>query len=235
MMNMNLRGLTKLGILACTISALSASTNVFADADIAVQPTGTALEATTNVDLCVVVPRVLIFGVGAVADDVAKLRWTIDNAAGVAVGNNQSYSGAPGTFAPPAPLGATAIAEVVSGGPDVNTADNIAELPVFLFSNSGADVVITTTVSGGTAGSGTVDALDHDTLPATTIPITLFTAGDGGVITQPTLANNQVATTAHAAGIVNLADVWTYEYNPAATPPAGGTYEARVTYVAATP
>lgn len=229
------RNLTKAGILACTISALGATTQVFADADIAVQPTGTALEATTNVDLCVVVPRVLIFGVGAVADDVAKLRWTLDNAAGVLVGNNQSYAGAPGAFTAPAPLATGAVAEVVSGGPDVNTTDNIAELPVFLFSNSGADVEITTTVNGGPAGAGTVDALDHDTLGSTTIPITLFTAGDGGVISQPTLANNQVATTAHTAGIVNLADIWTYEYNPAATPPAGGTYEARVTYVAATP
>lgn len=233
-MNLNSKNLTKAGVLACAISALSATTNVFADADIAVQPTGTALEATTNVDLCVVVPRVLIFGVGAVADDVAKLRWTIDNAAGVAVGNNQSYAGAVGPFAAPAPLGTPAIAEVVSGGPDVNLTDNIAELPVFLFSNSGADVEITTTISGGTTGGGTVDALDHSTLAATTIPITSFTAGDGGLITQPALANAQVATTAHTAGIVNLADIWTYEYTPASIP-TSGTYEARVTYVAATP
>ena len=99
-MNVNSRNLTRAGVLACAISALGATTNVFADADIAVQPTGTALEATTNVDLCVVVHRVLIFGVGDVADDVAKLRWTIDNAAGVAVGNNQSFAGTPGTFTP---------------------------------------------------------------------------------------------------------------------------------------
>jgi len=233
-MNVNSRNLTKAGVLACSIAALSAP-NVFADADIAVQPSGTALEATTNVDLCVVVPRVLIFGVGDVADDVAKLRWTIDNAAGVAVGNNQSYSGTPGTFTPPAPFNTAAVAEVVSGGGAGSGATaNVAELPVFLFSNSGADVEITTTVSGGATGGGTVDALDHDTVAATTIPIASFTAGDGGVIAQPALANNQVATTAHTAGIVNLADTWTYEYTPA-TIPTAGTYEARVTYVAATP
>jgi len=218
-MNVNSRNLTKAGVLACSIAALSAP-NVFADADIAVQPSGTALEATTNVDLCVVVPRVLIFGVGDVADDVAKLRWTIDNAAGVAVGNNQSYSGTPGTFTPPAPFNTAAVAEVVSGGGAGSGATaNVAELPVFLFSNSGADVEITTTVSGGATGGGTIAS---------------FTAGDGGVIAQPALANNQVATTAHTAGIVNLADTWTYEYTPA-TIPTAGTYEARVTYVAATP
>lgn len=209
--------------------------NSLADADIAVQPVGTALEATANVDLCVVVPQILVFGVGAGTDDVAKLRWTIDNAAGVATGNNQSYSGAAAPFTAPAPFSAAATAEVVAnGGALASEAGNQANLPVFLFSNSGADVTITTAISGGATGGGTVDALDHQSIAGTNIPISSFTAADGGSIIHPALTNASSAATAHTSGIVNLADTWTYSYTPA-TIPTAGTYEARVTYVASTP
>ena len=218
------------GALLC-----AGAVNSLADADIAVQPSGTALEATANVDLCVVVPQILVFGVGAGTDDVAKLRWTIDNAAGVGLGNNQSYSGVAAPFTAPAPFSAAATAEVVAnGGASSSEAGNQADLPVFLFSNSGADVTITTSVSGGVTGGGTVDALDHQSLAGRTIPISSFTAGDGGSIAHPALANASSAATAHTDGIVNLADTWTYSYTPASIP-TSGTYEARVTYVASTP
>jgi|GEM_PF-1798263 len=221
--------------LAIGLASVAATQNAIADADIAVQPSGTALEATTNVDLCVEVPQILIFGVGAVGDDIAKLKWTIDNAAGVAVGNNQTYSGAAAPFTAPAPFSTTATASVVAnGGTGASAAGNAANLPVFLFSNSGSDVSITTTVGGGATGTGTPDALDHDTVAATTIPISSFTGTDGGSITQPALSSTSTATTAATLGIVNLADTWTYEYTPAVIP-ISGTYEARVTYVAATP
>ncbi len=217
-----------IGLLVCN------SSGAFADADIAVQPAGTALEATANVDLCVVVPQILIFGVGASADAVAKLQWTIDNAAGAAVGNNASYAGAAAPFTAPAPFNTTATAAVTAnGGTGASATGNQADLPVFLFSNSGSDVTITTSVAGGATGGGTVDALDHQTA-GNTIPISSFTGGDGGIITQPTLSNTSSAATAHTAGIVNLADTWTYSYTPATIPPSG-TYEARVTYVASTP
>jgi hypothetical protein len=216
--------------------ALSLSAGVaLADADIAVQPSGTALEATANVDISVVVPQVLIFGVGAVGDSIAQLQWTVDNAAGVGVGDNQSYSGATAPFTSPAPLSNTATAAIVAnGGTGASAATNQANLPVFLFSNSGGNVTITTLVAGGATGTGTTDALDHQTTAAT-IPISDFTGDDGGVINQPTLSNGSTADTlANGAGIVNLADTWSYSYTPS-TAPSAGTYEARITYVAATP
>jgi hypothetical protein len=216
----------------CLLS-LSAGT-AFGDADIAVQPSGTPLEATANVDLSVVVPQLLIFGVGAVGDSVAQLQWTVDNAAGAAIGDNQSYSGAAAPFTAPAPFSTTATAAVVAnGGAGSSATGNQADLPVFLFSNSGSDVTITTAVSGGATGGGTVDALDHQSL-AITIPISSFTGGDGGVISHPALSTTSSAITAHTGGIVNLADTWTYSYTPASVP-AAGTYEARVSYVASTP
>jgi len=216
----------------CLLS-LSAGT-ALGDADIAVQPSGTPLEATANVDLSVVVPQILIFGVGANGDSIAQLQWTIDNAAGAAVGNNQSYAGAAAPFAAPAPFSTTATAAVVAnGGAGSSATGNQADLPVYVFSNSGSDVTITTAVSGGATGGGTVDALDHQTL-ALTIPISSFTGGDGGVISHPALTSTSSAVTAHTAGVVNLADTWTYSYTPASVP-AAGTYEARVSYVASTP
>jgi len=217
----------------CLLS-LSAGT-AFGDADIAVQPSGTPLEATANVDLSVVVPQLLIFGVGAVGTSIAQLQWTVDNAASAAIGNNQDYSGAAAPFTSPAPFSTTATAAVVAnGGAGSSATGNQADLPVFLFSNSGSDVTITTAVSGGATGGGTVDALDHQTLPATTIPISSFTGGDLGVISHPALSTTSSAITAHTGGIVNLADTWTYSYTPASVP-AAGTYEARVSYVASTP
>ena len=213
---------------------LAGSGLAVADADIGVQSTGTALQATANVDLCVEVPQLLIFGVGATGDNVAKLKWTMDNAAGVGTGNNQTYSGAVGPFTSPAPMATSATASVESnGGTGASAATNQATLPVFLFSNSGSDVTITTSVSGGATGGGTADALDHQTTAAT-IPISDFTAGDGGTISQPTLSSTSTSTVTAGGAIVNLADSWTYSYSPTVVPTAG-TYEARVTYVAATP
>lgn len=227
--------LLKKAAVAVVMGSFVASSQVaVADADIAVQPAGTAAQATTNVDICVVVPELLIFGVGAVGDSVAKLRWVIDNNASAPIGNNQSYSGAAAPFTQPAPFQTAATATVVSnGGTGASAAGNQANLPVFLFSNNGSDVTITATVSGGATGGGTADALDHQTL-ANTIPISSFTSGDGGSISHPNLVSAATADTAHTSGVVNLADTWTYQYTPASIPVAG-QYEARITYVAAQP
>ena len=206
-----------------------------ADADIAVQAAGTGgAEATANVDLRVVVPEILIFGVGAVGDTIAQVQWTIDNAAGVGTGDNQTYSGTPGPFVSPAPFDSAATAAVTNGGTGSSATNNQASLPVFLFSNNGQDVTINTTVAGGAAGAGTADALDNQTVAGTSIPIAQFLGGDGGVITQPALNSAGSATASPTAGIVNLSDTWTYEYTPASIPTAG-TYAARVTYVVSTP
>lgn len=224
----------KISIAIATAGLACNAGLVVADADISVQAAGTAGSATANVDIRVVVPDILIFGVGASGNNVAKLQWTLNNTAGAATGNNQTYTGASAPFASPSPFTGAATASVVSdGGAGSSAAGNQANLPVFLFSNNGSDVTITTTVSGGATGGGTADALDHQTL-SNTIPISSFTSGDGGSISHPTLSTNATADTTHTSGIVNLADTWTYQYTPASIPLAG-TYEARVSYVAAQP
>ena len=214
--------------------ALLGSTNLtWADADIAVQTSGT-LQTTVNVDLSVEVPQILIFGVGATGTTVAALEWTVDNAAGAPIGNNTTYTGGVGPFTAPAPLSTTADAAVASGGgTGASATGNQATLPVFLFSNSGDDITITTSVAGGATGGGTTNALDHTT-DAVTIPISDFTGGDGGNISQPTLTNAASSTITAGGSVVNLNDAWTYSYTPSSTP-TSGTYEARVTYVAAIP
>ena len=206
-----------------------------ADADISVQLPGNAAAATANVDISVQVPEILTFGVGAVGNAIAQLQWTVNNAAGAAVGNNQTYSGAAAPFTAPAPYtAATTAAVIANGGTGAAAAGNQASLPVFLYSNNGSDVTITTTVSGGSTGGGTADALDHQTL-ANTIPISDFTSGSvGGSISHPTLGSGQTADTTAVAGVVNVADTWTYSYTPTTTP-AAGVYEARITYVASQP
>lgn len=214
---------------------LGVTSNVLADADIAVQPVGTATEATTNVDICVIVPEILIFGVGDVGDAIAKLSWTVASADGAGVGNNQTYSGARGAFTAPAPFDTAVTAAVVSdGGPGSSATLATANLPVFLFSNNGTDVTITSSTSGGPTGGGTADALDNADVAGQTIPIADFTQADGGSISHPPLATGSTADTAHTGGIVNLADTWSYTYAPS-TIPVAGTYEARITYTAAQP
>ena len=181
------------------------------------------------------VPEILTFGVGANGTAIADLVWTVDNAAGASVGNNQTYTGGSAPFTAPAPYAATATASIAAnGGTGSSASGNQVSLPVFLFSNNGSAVTITTTVSGGATGGGTADALDHQAT-ADTIPISDFTSGDSGSVLHPTLGTGQTADTpVNGSGIVNAADVWTYTYAPSATP-AAGVYEARITYVAAQP
>lgn len=217
-------------MMATGLGVLAASSNVMADADIAVQTNGTATQATTNVDLCVVVPEILIFGVGAVGTTIAKLKWTAQTAT-TTVGNDQTYTGAVGAFTAPAPFTTLPTASIVSGGGATGSsaATNVATLPVFLFSNEGSDVTITTTTKG--------DATTPDALAGAgtdTIAISEFSSGETGSIIHPDLTSSSTADTAHTSGIVNLAGSWTYTYAPTSIPKAG-TYEARVTYVAAQP
>lgn len=231
---MDMRQIARFGGVCALALSLPVIQSAWADADISVQPSGNPMQATANVDLSVVVPQLLIFGVGAVGTTIADVQWTIDNAAGAGIGDDQTYSGAAAPFTAPAPYAAGATAAVTNGGTGASVSGNQADLPVFLFSNSGSDVTITIGVEGGPAGGGTVNALDHDSVPATTIPISDFTSGGGGSINHPALADGTSVATAHSGGIVNAADTWTYAYTPS-TVPAAGTYEARVTYVASTP
>ena len=217
-------------------SAAAVSQLTLADADIGVQDPGDPVEATTNVDLTVIVPEILIFGLGAVGDAVAEISWTLDNEEGVGIGNNQTYSGSPAPFTAPSPYDAVAQAAIeANGGTGSSAAGNTATLPVFLFSNNGSDVTITASISGGVSGGGTADVLEHSTL-SNTIPIADFTAGQTGSILHPDISQGtgETADTPATSGIVNLAGSWTYSYSPSGTPVAG-EYNGRVTYVAAQP
>lgn len=216
--------------------SITQGSNLYADADISLQkPGGPAKSASANVDISVVVPHILIFGVGATGDNVAKIQWTLSNASGVGLGDEQTYSGAGAPFSGPTPFSAAATAAIISnGGTGATAAANQANLPVFVFSNSGSDVTLTTKVSGGSTGGGTVDALDHQTTAGASIPLTSFSGTDGGAIAHPALISGSSSTVAHSSGIVNLSDTWTYSYNPATIPEAG-VYEARISYVASTP
>lgn len=205
---------------------------VYADADIAVQDAGATALATTNVDLCVTVPTVLIFGVGDVGATVSKLNWTFDTVETTAANtNNQPYSGA-NSFTGTDPFDSTVTAEITTGVSGTESTNQVA-LPVFVFSNSGDSVLITSSVSGGPTGGPDADVL-IDATTGTTIPISSFSAGASTAIQQPALVDGSTATVPHASGIVNTADTWTYSYSPS-TIPAAGFYEARVTYVASTP
>ncbi|MFV0477888.1 MAG: hypothetical protein ACK5ME_08645 [Parahaliea sp.] len=225
-------------LMATAVTTLFAASTgqVLADADIAVQPAGTATEATTHVDLRVIVPELLIFGVGPVGDTISQITWTVGNAAGATTGNNQTYSGAAGPFTLPAPFTTAATAAITNGGTGSSVAGATANLPVFLFSNNGSDVTITSTVAGGT-GAGTPDALDASGTSTATIPIADFTVSETGNIVQPDIAggSSQTADTAATSGIVNEGGTWTYSYTPSSLAPQAGEYTARVTYVAAQP
>ena len=219
-------------LLASSISLLSVSA-VMADADIANQTGGAATSAITHVDLCVVVPEILIFGVGATGDGIAKLQWTSLSGAPVADTNDQTYAGSAGAFASPNPFGTDPTASITSNGGGGTVATNIATLPVFLFSNNATDINLVASVSGGTAGGGVANVLELNGAVGTTIPIADFTigqaAGTGPVITQPALTG--AAQNIVNAGIFNSSGDWTYEYNPSAIL-AAGKYEARITYTA---
>lgn len=231
-----MKNVARLATLVAAATLTLTTSQAFADADIAVIDDGTATEATTNVDICVVVPEILIFGVGAVGNDIAKIRWDVVNGVGAgATGNNQTYAGAAAPFVAPLPFSTTAAATVVSGGGTSSTSGNQADLPVFLFSNNGSDVTITATVTAGVGGAGpATDVLTHGGGLANTIAISDFTSGNLGSILHPALTTGATADTAHTGGVVNLADTWTYQYTPTSIP-AAGTYSARITYVAAQP
>lgn len=207
---------------------------VLADADISVQPFGGTTEATANVDICIVVPEILIFGVGETGDTISKIRWEIATASGATTGNNQTYAGAAGAFTAPDPFSTAVTSTVPVGGGAAGTVSGgpTVTLPVFLFSNGG-DVTITATVGGGNIGGGAADVLES-AAGNTPIPIAEIVSGQAGNIIHPALATGTAATTVATDGVVNLDDEWTYTYTPV-TIPAAGTYEARITYVATQP
>lgn len=215
-----------------------AVTNVMADADISTTKPGKGgLEAAAHVDLEVFVPEILIFGVGATGDKIAKLRWThAVTGAGELGSNGNTYSGAAGAFGKEDFYGLPTAEEPVNGGDGAGFDKNTAVLPVFLYSNYGKDIVIQATTFGGIeAGAGQKDVLVNES-NKDVIQVTDFAVEVKGDIKHPaTLAGGATATTAaNKAGIINLDGLWSYTYTPTSTPRAG-IYQARIQYVAAQP
>jgi hypothetical protein len=204
----------------CLLSA----TEVLADADIALQTGGVATEATAHVDISVVVPEILIFGVGETGDPVTKLKWTsaISAAAAQVDVNNQTFSGQASDFI------SEPVVTIENGGTGSSTANNVATLPVFLFSNSGNDVTISFSMAGGATGGGTANVLESAS--GGTIPVTDFSVASGaGAILHP--AGSGVASASANQGVISATDTWSYTYTPTVTPKKGN-YEARITYIA---
>ncbi len=231
-----MKNTTKLISNAATLVALGLTPTLsFADADIAVQAAGVTATAEASVDFCVIIPEILIFGVGETGDTISKIEWDVSPSGVLADTNNQTYGtgGAPVAITNPDPFGTTPTTSVTAGVAGSSTSGAAATLPVFLFSNTGGDVTITSTVVGGNAGAS---ALEHDTIVTATIPTSEIVATDGGSIAHPT-ADFTTDTVITGGAVINLTDTWTYTYTRVAgsTTPVAGTYEARVTYVASQP
>lgn len=176
---------------------------------------GTAT-ATARVDFRVTVRQVLFFGVGTGATATilaSSLSPTADNS----TIDEIAFEVMPGiTAAFGTPIAAT------SGG-DLATPGDVS---VRVFGNGG-----TITLGGSTPAAGLSDGLGNSFSFAE-----INTVPAGTAITPPTLVNGALAgiTLAHTNQIVDLKEVWTYEYaNTAAVTP--GIYTGRVTYTAALP
>lgn len=212
------------------------SSGAMADADIAIG-TG-SLSTTANVDFCVIVPQVLIFGVGPVGDTIAKIEWTlsVDSANPATAFAGATYNGtSTPEFTDPLPFSTTPSTMITDGGNGSSVNGATATLPVYIFSNAG-DVNITS-VAAGSDGTGTVDFLDNST-SSTTVPMSeIAVAASAGSPAHPgatAVTTTTVATTAATNGVVNTDGTWEYTYTPA-TIPAAGTYEGRITYTAVSP
>lgn len=203
------------------------SSSVMADADISVTTSGSS-SATANVDISVVVPQVLVFGVGAFGTDIASLQWTLPDNAG-----NNPFPGAfpPSTAAAFGDADATVLANGDAGALTASATDNTATLPVYMFSNSGVDVNIAYSAAG-TGGASTANALTSAT-NSSSIPMSDFTLTDAGNIAHPNPSSASTTVTAGGA-VISTTDAWTYSFAPSATY-LSGTYEGRITYVASTP
>jgi hypothetical protein len=161
--------------------------------------------ATANLDLRVVIPRVLFLGVGTGSGTPLATNGVVDAL-------TFDYSTNPLAVGTGAAAGA-----ITSTGPTAGT----ASIPVRVFGNNGQVTVTATNPAVLTSGT--------DTIPFTELTVASSNAAFaapafGGGTSLPTLTGrvtNQVAN-------------WTYSYANTTTP-AFGTYVGRVTYTATMP
>jgi hypothetical protein len=161
--------------------------------------------ATANLDLRVVIPRVLFLGVGTGSGTPLASNGVIDAL-------TFDYSTNPLDVGTGAAAGA-----ITSTGPTAGT----ASIPVRVFGNNGQVTITATNPAVLTSGA--------DTIPFTELSVSssnaaLAAPAFGGGTSLPTLTGRVTNQTAN----------WTYSYANTTTP-AFGTYEGRVTYTATMP
>jgi hypothetical protein len=193
-------------LLLKTTLALALATPLLASAESQLVTTGTG-SAIANLDLRVIIPRVLFLGVGTGSGTPLATNGVID-ALTFDYTTNPLDVGA----------GATApAASITSTGPTSGT----ASIPVRVFGNNGQVTVTATNPAVLTSGT--------DTIPFTELSVVSSNAafaapGFSGGTSLPTLVGRVTNQTAN----------WTYSYANSTTP-AFGTYVGRVTYTATMP
>lgn len=193
----------KKALLLKTTLALALATPLLASAESQLVNTGSAI---ANLDLRVVIPRVLFLGVGTGSGLPRATNGVID-ALTFDYSTNPLDVGVPGAAA----------GSITSTGPTAPT----ASIPVRVFGNNGQVTVTATNPAVLTSGT--------DTIPFTELSVNSSNAafaapGFSGGTSLPTLTGRVTNQTAN----------WTYTYANNTTP-AFGTYEGRVTYTATMP
>ncbi|MCU0763225.1 MAG: hypothetical protein MUF76_09665 [Hydrogenophaga sp.] len=163
--------------------------------------------ATANLDLRVVIPRVLFLGVGTGSGTPLATNGVVDALTFDYSTNPLDVGGGPTAVA----------ASITSTGPTAGT----ASIPVRVFGNNGQVTVTATNPAVLTSGT--------DTIPFSQLSVASSNAdfaapAFGGGTSLPALTGRVTSQTAN----------WTYTYANTTTP-AFGTYTGRVTYTATMP
>ena len=184
--------------------------------------------ASAQVDFRIIIPEILIFGVGDLGATVTEVTWTTAPTAGPWTTTPDGTGGS--AFANPLG-GTTPTASFTNGGTcsyageTCAVSGDTASIPVFLFSNSGRDVEITAATPDFT---GT--APNTDTIVTTDIT----TAEDNSNLINPGL--NGTETVAAAAAVINRVDRWTFQYVPSTTTSVtADTYSTSAEYTVSSP
>ena len=193
----------KKALLLKSTLALALAAPLLASADAQLVSSGAAL---ANLDLRVVIPRVLFLGVGTGSTLPRAPTGTVD-AQTFDYSTNPLAVGVPGAAA----------GSITSTGPTSGT----ASIPVRVFGNNGQVTITSDNPAVLTSGSETIPFSELSVSSSNTA----FAApAFGGGTSLPTLTGR----------VTNQTADWTYSYANTTTP-ASGTYVGRVTYTATMP
>lgn len=187
--------------------ALAAPLMAQADSQLASGAPGSTgdLTAAANLDIRVVIPRVLFLGVGPGAGSPLTVNGAVSEITFDFSGN-------------PLAVGTGAAAGSITS---TNTASGTAAIPVRVFGNNGQVTI--------SAGGDTVLTSGSDTIPITQLSV----ATDNAALPAPTFTGGN-STPTPSNRVTNLSANWTFSYLNTAQP-AAGTYTGTVTYTATMP